>query len=205
MRSGVYEIRNANGKRYIGSAVHLSQRWGSHRHQLRRNTHHSAHLQSAWNKSGEAAFNFYKLVICKPEHLLMYEQLCIDGFAPEYNICRTAGSSLGVKRTPGCRANLSASKRGNKYALGFKHSAESRAKLSASLRGKQNALGYKHSASALAKMSATHLGRKRPTFSDEHKAKISAALLGRKLTPETIAKMSAAKKQWWRRLRGSLE
>jgi DNA adenine methylase len=56
---GIYEIANrVNGKRYIGSAAYFNKRWSQHRHQLRRGTHHCAHLQRAWTKYGESEFVF---------------------------------------------------------------------------------------------------------------------------------------------------
>ena len=55
-QSGIYEILNtANGKRYIGSAVHFARRWYLHCWKLNRGEHHSAKLQNAWNKHGAGA------------------------------------------------------------------------------------------------------------------------------------------------------
>lgn len=52
--SGVYQIYNTvNGKRYIGSSIHIEQRFKEHLRNLRANKHVNAHLQSAWNKYGE--------------------------------------------------------------------------------------------------------------------------------------------------------
>ncbi len=57
--SGVYQIRCVpTGKIYIGSAVDLKARWDGHRRRLRRGVHHNAHLQYAWDKYGEASFEF---------------------------------------------------------------------------------------------------------------------------------------------------
>lgn len=56
---GIYVITNTvTGKAYIGSSVCIRKRWWWHRSQLRRGAHHSAHLQAAWLKYGEAAFSF---------------------------------------------------------------------------------------------------------------------------------------------------
>lgn len=55
--SGVYQIYNTvNGKRYIGSSIHIEQRFKEHLRNLRANKHVNAHLQSAWNKYGEHSF-----------------------------------------------------------------------------------------------------------------------------------------------------
>lgn len=63
--------------------------------------------------------------------------------------------------------------------------------------GGEGALGYKHRPDSLRKMGDTHLGnsyRKGKTFTDETKAKMSAAAFGRKLSPETKAKIGEASK-----------
>lgn len=55
----LYAILNmVNGKSYIGQTVRPSTRWGDHQKLLRKGTHHNAHLQSAWRKYGEAAFQY---------------------------------------------------------------------------------------------------------------------------------------------------
>lgn len=79
----------------------------------------------------------------------------------------------GRKHSPETCAKISAAKMGNKCALGHK-----------------NSLGYRHSPEALAKMSAAHRGKK----SSE---KQRAARVGRKLSVEHRANISAARKLWW--------
>lgn len=55
----IYWIKNTlNGKFYVGSTVQRYVRWKTHRTKLRAGTHHCAHLQAAWNKYGEASFEF---------------------------------------------------------------------------------------------------------------------------------------------------
>lgn len=84
--SGVYEIVNReNCKRYIGSSVNLLKRWRMHLWRLRNNSHHSATLQSAYNKYGEV-FTFNVLELCAREVLYTIEQAYIDKLSPEYNI-----------------------------------------------------------------------------------------------------------------------
>lgn len=56
---GIYRITNKeNGKVYIGSSVDIHLRWLQHKSQLKKNKHHSRHLQNAWNKYGEDNFRF---------------------------------------------------------------------------------------------------------------------------------------------------
>jgi len=172
MNTGVYVIEHiSSGKKYVGSAGRsFKSRWGQHRSGLRKGTHNSRYLQNAWNKYGEESFLFRIVKCTSPEEAVSYEQAFIDLYKSAdrkfgYNISPIAGSSLGVKRT-----------------------AETRAKISAANIGKKRG---PHSPNAIAKMT----GQKR---SDETRARISSAASswqkGRKLSPETRAKMSAWQK-----------
>ena len=77
--SGVYQIYNTvNGKRYIGSSIHIEQRFKEHLRNLRANKHANAHLQSAWNKYGEHSFVFEEVELCEPDQCLKIEQEYID-------------------------------------------------------------------------------------------------------------------------------
>ena len=100
--SGIYTITNTlNGKQYIGSAVNFEGRWRLHRRLLRKTTHHSAHLQSAWNVYGEAAFVFAVVeevpdltqLIAREQHYL--DQRFAARASHEYNMSPTAGSTRG--------------------------------------------------------------------------------------------------------------
>lgn len=196
MNTGIYQIVNtANGKQYIGSAVDFGGRWKAHRHQLRHNAHHSRHLQFAWNKYGEAAFSFRKLLVCAKEDLVMYEQRAFDSFHPEYNIARFAGSNLGVEQSAETRSKRARSLLGNKNSCGVSPSAETRAKISAKSAGKKHALGCKHSPEANARKSLLQIGNKHrlgKKHTPERIAQIAAWSLGRKHTVESRAKLSLA-------------
>lgn len=72
--SGIYQIYNkVTNKRYIGSSISIRRRFVQHIHALKNNIHHSKHLQNAWNKYGESAFEFKPLEYCEPELLLSLE------------------------------------------------------------------------------------------------------------------------------------
>lgn len=169
MKSGIYAIVFTDGKQYIGSAVNFVNRWTQHRKTLREGIHRNIKLQRAWNKYGEAAFEFRKLLICAPKNLLFYEQRCLDAFKPEYNLFPTAGSAFGWKHSLESLAKISA------VHLGAKRPAETGAKISAAKTGK--------------KLSAEHRAKlKLKKLSPEHKAALNAT--GRIVSPETRAKLS---------------
>lgn len=55
----IYWIKNTqNGKFYVGSTYQRYVRWKTHKKKLRSGKHHCHHLQAAWNKYGEDAFEF---------------------------------------------------------------------------------------------------------------------------------------------------
>lgn len=97
--SGIYIIRNIlNNKIYIGSSVNINRRWNVHKRSLLNNIHHSHVLQRAYNKYGIDNFS-YEIIeyIDDVNKLIEREQIWLDFFKPEYNICITAGSNLGRK------------------------------------------------------------------------------------------------------------
>lgn len=99
-KSGIYAIEHVeSGKQYIGSARKFVSRFSLHKMQLRSGEHHSAYLQRAWDKYGEAAFIFKVLIQCTSADLLRYEQLAIDALRPSYNMNPKAGSVTGLKWT----------------------------------------------------------------------------------------------------------
>lgn len=162
--SGIYAIYSAcNGRRYVGSAVDIRRRWRRHRSDLRNGKHKNIHLQRAWDKHGEEAFDFVVLEECSVEQLIEREQHYMDMYLDKYNCAPLAGSSLGRKASPEARANMSAAQTGRK------HTPEAKAKMSAS----QKARGVR-------------------TLTPEHRANIGAAGKGRVATDEARANMSKA-------------
>jgi DNA invertase Pin-like site-specific DNA recombinase len=77
---GIYKIFNkVNGKQYIGSSKSVYYRWAqNHLHTLRKGIHDNRHLQSAWKKYGEAAFEFKVIEECKKNELLEREGFWIE-------------------------------------------------------------------------------------------------------------------------------
>ncbi len=161
MTAAVYEIVNSqNGHRYIGSSVSLVKRLNKHRRELRCGKHHSQPLQRAWTKYGESAFVLRPLLICTPNMTRFYEQRCLDGLKPEYNVTRDALAPMaGRTHSPATRALMSQNMRGShsgphrqprsaehcrkmsEMQRGKVVPLEQRQKISATLRGNRNASG----------------------------------------------------------------
>ncbi len=184
---GIYRIWHmATNKSYIGSAVDVSARLGSHLRMLNRKSHHSVKLQRAWDKYGEEAFSFNVVeVVESKEKLIEREQHWIDEFNASrlgYNISPTAGSILGHKFSDESKRKMGLA------ATGRIKTDETRLKLSIANTGK------KMSPESREKMRIAKLGRKAKPHSAETKAKMSAARIGWRPSEETIEKMSLAKR-----------
>ena len=154
-----------NEKCYIGSAVDVHRRWAAHRCQLSLGKHHSSHLQRAWLKYGKSAFRIEVIepvLLC--EDLIRREQFWIDVLAPAYNVCPTAGSTLGRKLSDETRKKIGLRSAGRQF------SEASRLKMSAS------ATGRKHTAVAKLKIALAKKGRKRAPFTAEARKNMSDAL-----------------------------
>jgi group I intron endonuclease len=216
--SGIYQIKNTISRKcYIGSAGKLSRRWIEHRASLNKNQHHSRHLQRAWHKYGESAFEFIILELVEIERLLEREQFFIDLLLPEYNTCPVAGSPRGVKHTSEARRNMSVAHLGQKLTtqqrqkqsasmkrvwatdldfrkrcnpLGRILKPESKQKISDSLKGQR------HGPERRRKISETLKTR---WATPEYRQLMTAAHVGNKATPETRRRMSEAQKLRWQR------
>ena len=175
--SGIYCIINAvNSKRYVGSAVSLSDRWSVHLSSLRMGKHHNPHLQNAFIKYGEKSFSFEILEYVEDlNDLIKIEQYYIDWLDTcnneiGYNISPTAGNCFGIKRSQETRARVSRAKLGANHPLYGKC-------------GKDHpSYGQQRSKEAKEKMSRSHMGQipwnKGGTHSDATKIKLSRALRG---------------------------
>lgn len=166
----VYSILNQHtGKRYIGYTTQgLVKRRDRHLSKLRRDSHHNAHLQSAWNQ-GDRYLLWIILEVCSSvEEVKTAETKWIA----HYN---TTDNQLGYNLTHGgdgviptieSRRKLSAARAGKKMSP---LTPEHRAKISAALKGR------KHSPERI----AAHVGMKGRRHTEETRAKIGAKSKGR--------------------------
>jgi len=142
---GIYKITNVqNGKIYIGSSVEPKSRWNQHLHHLRKNKHHSQHLQRAFLKYEENSFCFEVIEETTQENLIIREQFYLNKFNScdvkvGYNLCPIAGSSLGIKRSEEFKRKVSESRMGDKnWRKGIKLSEETLEKCKNSKLGSKN-------------------------------------------------------------------
>lgn len=159
----------ATGKRYVGSASLVVQRWSRHRQDLRANKHGNPHLQNAWNRYGEASFAFTELeCVLDKSRLLEAEQWWLDLLEPEFNVHKKAASPLGRKHSEETKRRMSEARK--RYCASHDMSLTPSHRMS---------------------ISRAQLGQKRP-FSEEHKRALSISATGRKLSQKTRDKIAVA-------------
>lgn len=96
-KAGVYRWVNCiDNKTYIGSSTNLSERILDY-FQSRILLKYKTHIHNALIKHGYSNFNLEIIEYCKKEETISREQYYIDLLKPEYNILKTAGSSLGYR------------------------------------------------------------------------------------------------------------
>jgi len=103
-KSGIYGfLCKTNNKLYVGSSIDLSTRFNKHIKGFKSNIL----LQRAINKYKLQDFIFIIFEYCGPEEVISREQHFFDILIPEFNILKTAGSSLGYTHTPETLAQIS--------------------------------------------------------------------------------------------------
>lgn len=111
-KRGVYLIKNnIDGTIYIGSTVKsFRKRWKEHVSRLRLGDHGNIHLQRAYNRDGESAFECSALeCVENVDQILAREQFWLDHYekCATYNMCPVSGSRTGSRLTPEHRAKIS--------------------------------------------------------------------------------------------------
>lgn len=149
---GIYVITNIeSGRKYIGSAVDIKNRWSVHLCHLNSGKHHSKKLQRAWDKYGSELFSFSVLERVNDVNLLIErEQFYIDQLTcikSSYNCNPKAGSSLGRKFSEETRRKFTLQR------TGLKASNETRIKMSLAKKGKKKT--PEHAAKLIANLRAS--------------------------------------------------
>ncbi len=206
---GIYKINNIiTGDFYIGSSDNVQSRFKKHIQTLSVNRHRNAHLQNAWNKYGQDAFEFTILLLCDSENKLFYEQVFLDVLKPPYNIAQYAEAVFqGRHHTEETKCKMSEARQGKRNPnFGKPLSGEAKRHLSEINKGKLNGMaGKRHTEETKRKMSESKFGEKHPLYgkhhSDETKRKMSESHIGKKnpnygkhFSEETRHKLSESKK-----------
>jgi group I intron endonuclease len=145
MNTGIYLIEISEYK-YVGSAINIKVRWSNHLGRLSRNIHENSFMQNVFNKLGKDKLTFSVLEYCEKELLIEREQYYIDTYFDMFdnkmmNICKVAGSKLGLKHSDETRKRMSEANIGKKLSdetrkrmsearTGSKHSDETKKKMS---------------------------------------------------------------------------
>jgi group I intron endonuclease len=168
--AGVYQITCiANGKKYIGSSIHIERRLKNHKYLLNLNKHKNTHFQNAWDKYGEEQFLFeiLKIVdIASIEAVRDVEQEILD----TYSSCWEELFNIATK------VDMSVS------------SEETRAKQSEAMK---RALAPEEKRKAISEQSK--INWQNPEYRKKHKESLKLAAK----RPEVMAKNSARGKQAW--------
>ncbi len=217
----IYKIVNViNGKKYVGSALVIRQRWRDHVKSLNENKHHSRYLQRAWNKYGEENFTFSIIEHCDRDIMLAREQYWIDkleAFGKNgYNMCPVAGSALGVKRSEENKRKNSETKKRLGQSVGERNPMFGKCGELSPVFGKKQTpeqIAKRVAATALTKASKPKpvIDKKassenvakntecnhRKSLTPEQRERISKSLTGRKQSKEQLDKKSASGKLAW--------
>jgi group I intron endonuclease len=187
-KSGIYRwVNKESVKSYVGSSVNLSNRFKqyycyNHIADPARNMP----INRGLLKYGYSNFKLEILEYCDPKNVVQREQYYLDLFQPEYNILKTAGSSLGFKHTEETLAKFRVRKHSEETLAKFRvrsHSEETKQKMS------EAKLGISLSEDTRRRMSEA-----KSSISEETRRRMSEAKLGVSLSEYTRIRMSEAKK-----------
>ena len=187
MSCGIYKIANkVTGDFYVGSAININNRFSNHRWGLKKGKHPNQILQNVFNKYGSDNLSFEIIESVKDKNkLIEKEQYFIDSLNPKYNICKIAGSNLGVKWSEESKLKRVGYKKGRKLS--------EKTKRKISKNNSKHWLGKTRSEETKKKISKTCKNKK---LSEKTKLKISESLIGNtralgyKHSEETKLKMS---------------
>lgn len=185
MTCGIYRITHrATGRHYVGQSVNIERRWRAHRSSAQ--CDQLMYVSRALHKYGADAFDFVVIQVC--------EQTTTDLATAEIHWIAELGSMrpTGFNDTSGggsetkFTAEVLAKMSARKKEFWAKEGSEFRVKRSAEMRALWADPIW------VAKHAELQRGY---TMPEAAKAKISAARMGRKVTPETIENMRAAQQK----------
>jgi group I intron endonuclease len=127
----VFSLNSNETGSYVGSSTKLTQRLNYHKSRINNwnkdyyNNNglllfYSSVLKHGWNKFKFGVLEYLDLSINSKQEkkvLLEREQYYLDNINPSLNICKIAGSPLGVKHGRSFSINLSKAKRGKKNSI----------------------------------------------------------------------------------------
>jgi len=192
MTIGVYLIEHvATGRRYVGKSVDVQKRLGRH-FSSSTFSHSSSLVHKAIAKYGRSAFRVVVLEDCSSEEEATAREILwireLNTKAPSgFNLTDGGEGSSGHAPTPEARARMAASR------VGRKHSEETKRKMSEALRGNQRACGRVLSNDERVRLGAfARAANQGRVHTPGARARMAASRVGRKYSPETIAKMCRA-------------
>ena len=185
--SGIYKIQSKikPERCYIGSSMHISDRWWHHKSDLRRDSHPNIKLQRHCNKYGLKDLIFSIIEPCLPEFLSIREQSYFNPL-PWFNISKMTDSPMrGRKHTEAWKKYMSERYSGiNSPTYGRHPTLETRKKLSKSHTGKKLSIETRINMSGKIPWNKGKTG----IYSEETRQKISKAGMHRIVTAETREK-----------------
>lgn len=184
---------------YVGSSQNVKARLRAHLSNLRRGVHTNPKLQAVYNKRNSLFAGMLEFVSSFSD-LISREQFWIDALSASgpqgFNIALDAAApNRGRPLTASHKQKLRDLKGPGHPLFGRSLNKSLRAVLSVAAKARYAGgsihprQGKKHTLDALRKMSRSHIGS---VVTQEHRAKISAALKGIKRSPQTREKMRAA-------------
>lgn len=200
-KSGIYCIKSLIDDRlYIGSAIKLKKRYNDHNQKLIQNKHKSPYLQNFVNKHSINQLSFQLIELCEPECLITTEQKWIDFYDAQgvlFNLCKTAGNTLGYKHKPETielLKNREISEETRQKQSNWQKGVPKSEKLKAKLKGKTGAPKTEEFKKMMSEKMKGNKNASGAIFSEERKKKIGEAsfkrMKGKKLSEETKKKIS---------------